>query len=252
MNKKRVFDKTKLSQKRGTGRYEKYKPWIEANEISSEGTTATLNDWKHGRRIETLSDGEYMYYYILRWNDEVDDINEQYPLPLETTMAIAEKLGYPHPSTYGNKEPIHMTSDFLVWMKDGSRRVYSVKSDRTSTHIERCSNEIQKRKVPGTLRKLAIERYYWEKYVIDDNGKNVVWKLIYSEDVDVKYADNIRHVVEYYDINSVHDKQSIVKHLIATKSIKVEMRGVDLDYDKIADEYPEEVKWIATRMNVVI
>lgn len=252
MNKKRVLDKTKIKQKRGGGRYENYKPWIKANEIPSKGTTGTFNDWKHGRRIETLSDGEYMYYHMLRWQDEVDDINEQYPLPLEATLAIADKLGYTHPCLFDTKEPVIMTSDFLVWMKDGSRRVYSIKSDRSATHVEKCRMEIDRRAVPNTLRKLEIERYYWEHYAFDDNGNHVKWKLKYAEDVDIKYADNIHHVVQYYDINKVHDKVSIVKYLIASKTIKVKMRGVDLDYDRIAEDYYEEVKWIATRMNVAI
>ena len=47
--------------------------------------------------MHLLSMGEMYVYYILRFNDEVVDIREQFPLELEETLAIASELGYKHP-----------------------------------------------------------------------------------------------------------------------------------------------------------
>jgi hypothetical protein len=216
---------------RGRGRYENYVPWIWASEINSLGTTAEPIDWKHGRTIQCLSEGERMLYYILRWNDKVDDINEQFPLPLET-VEIARRLGFKHPKDEGT----HMTTDMLVWLTDGRRRAYSLKSSWKDVREEMWEAEEDKKRVRRTIQKLAIEKFYWTE-------QKVEWRLVVKEDLDVKYADNIRRCVEYYDRKKVHDRISAVKHLIATKQLKVEMHGEHLDYYRIAEQLKEEGKW---------
>ncbi len=215
---------------RGWGRYEKYVPWIWASELASTGTTAEIIDWKHGRTVQCLSEGERMLYYILRWNDKVDDINEQYPLPLET-VKIAELLKVRHPKDNGT----HMTTDMLVWLNDGTRKAYSLKSTWKEVKEELCNNDKEKRRVQRTLEKLAIEKYYW-------TTQDVEWRLVIKEDLNVIYADNIRRCVEYYDRARVHDRISMVKHLIATKQITVDMKKTLLDFDGLAGQM-EERHW---------
>ena len=145
---KRVGLKDRSS--RGSGRYENYRPWVRVSEISSRGTTAEVVDWKHGRTVQCLSDGEMMLYHILRWNDDVDDINESFPLPLEDTLEIAEMYGYNHPRDITTKEPKNMTSDFLVWLKDGSRVVYSLIDSRKTVHTELCTGDNAKKRAVRT------------------------------------------------------------------------------------------------------
>ncbi len=217
------LERTK-EKKRGRGRYEKYVPWIWASEIPSQGTTAEIIDWKHGRTIQCLSDGERMLYYILRWNDEVDDINEQYPLPLDT-VGIAEKLGFRHPRN--NKT--HMTTDMLVWLKNGERKAYSLKSSWKDVKEDLCITEAEKKQVRRTIEKLAIEKYYW-------TNQGVEWRLVVKEELDSKYADNIRRCVEYYDKERVHDRISMVKHMIATKQVEADMKGAALDYENLTKQ----------------
>ena len=87
----RITEKGKLRQNRGTGHHETYKPWIMAAEFNSQGTCSEIVDWKHGRSIQLLSQGEAAAYYLLRWNDDIDDIREQYPLEIKTTLLLAKE-----------------------------------------------------------------------------------------------------------------------------------------------------------------
>ncbi len=221
----RVQEKTK-EKTRGFGRYESYIPWIAASEFSSVGTTAEFSDWKHKRTIQCLSDGEKQLYYILRWKDAVDDINEQYPLPIEDTKEICKKLGIKHP---GGDER-HMTSDFLVWLKDGSRRVYSIKASWKDVRAELCASEKEKAIAERNIRHLAVEKYYWEEY------EKVPWRLVVKEDLDHDYAENIRRAVLYYNLDDVHDRTSAIKYLVATKQIVVDLHEKEFDFNLLASD----------------
>ena len=90
----RITEEGKLKQNRGTGTGADYIPWIRAREFNSKGTASTFADYKHGREIQVLSQGELYYYYLLRWQDDVVDIREQYPLDFEETIKIADEMGW--------------------------------------------------------------------------------------------------------------------------------------------------------------
>lgn len=107
---RKVTEETKTRQKRGQGTGKDYNPWIHIQEMSSKGTKEILNDWKTGRQVHLLSQNEVRWYYILRWNDDVLDIREQFPLELEKTLDIAEAMGVKHPKD----RHTHMTTDMLV------------------------------------------------------------------------------------------------------------------------------------------
>lgn len=48
----------KLKEHRGTGVGADYKPWIQTGEFGSKGTTSNPIDWKTGRQVQLLSQGE--------------------------------------------------------------------------------------------------------------------------------------------------------------------------------------------------
>ncbi len=75
-----VSEERKIKEGRGKGRFADYKPWIRFGETGSIGTGCIQPDWKHGRGIQCLSQGELHAYALLRWEDDVEDILEQYPL----------------------------------------------------------------------------------------------------------------------------------------------------------------------------
>lgn len=124
----------------GEGTGKDYRPYITTSEFNSQGTTSVIRDWKTDRGVHCLSQGEMLWYYILRWDDENIDIREQYPLDYGETVRIAEKMGFTPPKD-------RMTTDLLVTRSDGSYIAYSVKPDR----------DLGERQ----LQLLCVEKQYW-------------------------------------------------------------------------------------------
>ena len=61
-----IKNDTKINEGRGKGSGASYLPWIQTREISSVGTCSNPKDWKTGRTVELLSQGEAYYWHILR------------------------------------------------------------------------------------------------------------------------------------------------------------------------------------------
>lgn len=219
-----ITEAGKIRRNRGKGHGADYKPWILTREYNSRGTTANIVDWKHGRTTQLLSQGEEWYYYVLRWDDRVVDIREQFPLELEDTVRIADQLGVRHPKNRRTR----MTTDMLVDYDDGKQVAYSIKDSRKAVDHHLAQDEKEQKKVIRTMEKLLIEKFYWQE-------KGVKWKLLYKEDLNPIYVNNIRRIVLYYDERSVHDEISMLKHRLAVKELVVDL-SKELDYWKIIRE----------------
>lgn len=215
----KISDATKIKQKRGEGVGPRYKPWIKANEVSSKGTASTFADYKHGREIQLLSQGEVYYYYLLRWRDDVRDIREQYPLVFEETKKLANELNLPHPMENG--KPVRMTTDLLITKADGSLEAYSVKSSKA---------ELSNRR---TNEKLVIEQAYWLK-------EKVPFHIVYKNDINITTIHNIMDVVRCYYISDIQTKEDVVRHLIATKQYKINMDKDYINYNNIILELEQK------------
>lgn len=201
---KRKSDQTKRKQKMGTGEGAHYIPYISTSEFNSQGTTSVIKDWKTGRGIHCLSQGEALWYYVLRWDDNNIDIREQFPLENEISQMIAKENGIKHP----HSESHVMTTDFLVTKSDGGLHAYSVKPDRKLSE--------------RALQILCIEKIYW-------NIRGYGFDLLFKSDVNMVLAANIRLVTEFYDPQSVFDKYSAIKHKIARKEYSADMEHVLID-----------------------
>ena len=212
---RRKSDKSKLKQGYGTGTHGKYKPYVRTSEFNSQGTCSNPIDWTTGRTVHLLSQGEKQLWYILRFNDEVDDIREQFPLDIVETLRLAEELGIQHP--HNQDGPCVMTTDMLVDMKDGQRVAISVKDKRSTV------NESSR-----TIEKLYLEQQYWEE-------KGIKWKLIYKEDLNEIYAQNIEEIMYYYNYQYVCDDISLLKYLMANKVILVDMKTNLLNYKELSE-----------------
>lgn len=184
-----------------------YKPYVTTSKFNSIGTTTVITDWKTGRGVHCLSQGEALWYYILRWDDDNINIQEQFPLEMDIINIIFEQLGMPK-----IKNPkFVMSTDFLVTKKDGSKIAYSVKNDRNL-------NE-------RTLQLLTVEKIYWVT-------QNVEYKLLFKDNANKVLANNIRLIVEFYNPESVVDDMSRIKHLLATKKVTADLssRILDMNY----------------------
>ena len=211
----RITDKTKLREKRGTGEGASYKPWIQAREVGSIGTESVFNDWKHGRPIQCLSQGEARTYHLLRWKDDVLDIREQFPLDLKLTLSIARHLQLPHPHNSSS----HMTTDFLVTYDTPNGKMlkaYSVKPNI-------------KHMTDYALKNFAIEQAYW-------GVKGVHLEVIFSDNLNSVFAENVKRCVRYYDIKSVQSKMDFIKFMIAQKILVVDMTQ-PIDFPQLVTQH---------------
>lgn len=212
----RISQKTKKLRGMGTGKGANYIPYITTSEFNSKGTTSVIKDWKTGRGVHCLSQGEALWYYILRWDDNNIDIREQYPLENKLTVEIAKENGFKHPKN----ESHTMTTDFLVTESDGTLHAYSVKTDRNLSESE--------------IQSLCIEKLYWL-------SKKCKFTILFKSDVNKILSSNIRLVTEYYQPHMVFDKYSAIKHKIAIKECVVNMESKIIDND-ILDKLLEEYK----------
>lgn len=212
-----ISEERKIAEGRGKGRGAEYKPWINACEIGGNGTACSMPDWKHGRGIQCLSQGELYAYALLRWQDNVDDILEQYPLHLDITTEIAKRLGY----RASNNGRTHMTTDFVV-VRGQSVEAYSIKASR-GTLSER-DKELQK-----------IEEIFW-------TGWEVPWHQWFTDEMDKTKALNILDVVTVYNKWPNMDDFAVVRHLLAHKIIEVDM-SQKIEYKRIIEALKENEIW---------
>lgn len=185
-------------KKKGVGTGKDYVPYISTAKLNSLGTTSVIKDWKTGRGVHCMSQGEAYWYYILRWDDDNIDIREQYPLVQKETTQIARE----HGSRPAQNGIVVMTTDFLVTKADGTFHAYSVKPNR----------DLSER----TLQLLCVEKIYW-------NNRGVPYTLLFKTDVNRILAGNIRRVVEFYDAERVFDLHSAIKHKTAIKEYCTDM-----------------------------
>lgn len=185
---KRKLDISKMIEEgRGTGKADKYKPWIKIQDVPSLGRSSRIKGIKTGRQHEFLSDLERNYFYILEYSDIVEDIREQYPLlPIEDTILIADELGIEHPRNPETGEFIVMTTDFLVSI-NYNNKPYDV------ARTIKAKDELMDKRI---LEKFEIERVYWER-------KEINWGIVTDEDIDKVVASNISLVHGYNDISMI-------------------------------------------------
>lgn len=203
----KITEEGKLRQGRGTGTGVDYKPWIFAHEVNSAGTASVVIDFKTGRDVHLLSQGEVYYYYLLRWDDTVEDIREQFPLDLKRTLEVADILGIKHPHNRSTR----ITTDLLVTRVDGSLEAYSIKSDKSVLDN------------PRTIEKLRLEQAYWET-------QGVTFYIRFKEDVNKILVQNIIDVVSCYDIKRVQTTQDMIRYQIAHKILTPDLKKQLLDY----------------------
>lgn len=148
----------KVKKGRGQGRSKAYVPWLRVQDGPSSSNLVRCLGWTTDRVHHFLSKLEYQYYCILDWSPLILDIREQFPLlPLDYTLEIANRLHIKHPTHPKTKDPIVMTSDFLVDVMGDGRRVQKVRTVKPS-------HELDSKRV---IEKFEIERTYWAEHGID-------------------------------------------------------------------------------------
>ncbi len=164
-----------LKEGRGQGTLQDYKPWLTVRDVPSVGKSTRDKGWKTGRTHHFLSILELLYYLILEWSLMVTDIREQYPLlPIDDTLAIAENLGIKHPVHPKTKEPVVMTTDFYISLRNESGNFEQARTIKYAVDLSKRS----------TLEKFEIERRYWEVRGID-------WGIVTEHEIPTELAKNV-------------------------------------------------------------
>ncbi|MCM3081677.1 TnsA endonuclease N-terminal domain-containing protein [Brevibacillus invocatus] len=194
-----------IKEGRGQGIGKDYLPWLEIQDVPSEGRATRGKGWTTNRRHEFMSDLERDYFYILDFTDEVTDIREQYPLlPLEETMMIAEKIGVKHSNIQNKDEPVVLTTDFLITV--GNKNV---------ARTVKPASELEDKR---TIEKFEIERRYWE-------SRHVDWGIITDLDIPDYFVRNIEWVHKEFHNEDVPDLGSFVINQLQNKLAKHLLEG---------------------------
>jgi hypothetical protein len=193
-----------LKEGRGQGTLQDYKPWLTVRDVPSLGKSTRDKGWKTGRTHHFLSILELLYYLILEWSLMVTDIREQYPLlPIEDTLAIADSFGIKHPTHPKTREPIVLTTDFYISLRNESG---NFEQARTIKYAKDLSNR-------RTLEKLEIERRYWETRRID-------WGIVTEHEIPTELANNIDflhdawHLPKYMPEKNISPIAEFLTHLV--------------------------------------
>lgn len=168
------------SNEGGSNRGKDYTPHLRIQDVPSTGLVARIRGWKTGRPHHLLTTLERLIFFTLEWSLSVADIREQYPLNLDRTLAIANKLGIRHPTILGTKEPVVLTTDFLITVHKGMN---ITEHARTAKPTDKLASQ-------RVMEKFEIERVYWE---------GTDWRIITEFDVDPILATNVESIHSYRD-----------------------------------------------------
>ena len=211
-------DSSKHKEGRGIISGDSYAAWRRASEAKSIGTSVMLYDPIAKRSVSLLSQGEKRVYWVLRASSNVVDIYEQFPMNKAEVDQICKKYGIP---VYRKV----LSTDFLVHMADDTYRAISVKPDR-QIFADKDSRSYAK-----LINRQGVEQVYWESH-------GIPWDIIYSEDIGPVRVANIEAVMLFWDDTYVHDRTSMLKHLIAHGVIRVPM-DKPIAFAAMADEMKE-------------
>jgi TnsA endonuclease N terminal/TnsA endonuclease C terminal len=176
---KRLIDETvierRIKEGRGQGRGKDYMPWLTVQDVPSIGLATRIFGWTTGRVHHLFSLLELKDFLTKDWASHVVDIREQFPLlPIEETLAIARKCGIRYPTIPGTKQPIVLTTDFVVTIAHGLERIEQARAVKYSADLSS----------QRTLEKLELERRYWQ-------ARNIDWGIVTERDISHVLAKNV-------------------------------------------------------------
>ncbi|MBS4032028.1 MAG: heteromeric transposase endonuclease subunit TnsA [Clostridiales bacterium] len=186
-------DKRRLKEERGAGVGENYKPYIRTQDAGKLGRTTRVKGIKTNRTHNLLSDLETNFMHILEYSDIVVDIREQFPLDLEETNRIAEDLGVKHPVCSTTKEPVVMTTDFLITVRYNNKQMDVARTCKYAKDL-----------IERQIIKFEIEREYWAR-------KGVDWAIVTDFEVNKTFAQNIKFIHSFYSLDNLEGFESIKK-----------------------------------------
>lgn len=164
-----------------------YEPFWRTDDIPSFGVKTKISHFKTRHRIvHLLSQNElWMYLHLVR-NPLVLDIYEQFAIPLESSLMIAEALEVKHPVYPDTQVPIIQTIDFVVDMLNpDTGEIY-----QAAFPVKQPEDAMRYR----TAEKLALQESYCEI-------KNVEYELVTSEALRTTQSINLECLYRYRNLS---------------------------------------------------
>jgi hypothetical protein len=180
----------RIKEGRGQGEEFNYKPWLTVLDVTSKGCSHIIAGWKtDGRDHHLLSDGEKHCFLAYEWAKCILDIREQFPLPLEKTLAIAEAAGIKHPVHPKTKHPVVMTTDFMLTVQTPEGTVCHARTFKFPEELNVRDVRV------GQL--FEIERLYWQLM-------NINWKIVTQSQLPMGLVNNVDHIHSFYNLGRIH------------------------------------------------
>ncbi|MCO4861238.1 TnsA endonuclease N-terminal domain-containing protein [Cupriavidus sp. WGlv3] len=172
-----------LTEGRGLGERETYKPWFTIADVPSRGkSTRASGDDRFGHRtMHFLSTNEWYKYLHLEADPTCIGIKEQYPHRdrLET-IAVAIRLGIKHPEDPIYRVPIVLTTDLVAKFRVDGRTLEKAFAVKDADALE------NKR----TIEKLQLEHTICSIYGLS-------WECSTNRDLRTRYGDNLERLHGY-------------------------------------------------------
>ena len=138
----------------GLGQGDEYTPWYRIQDYDSSKGRRTIKGLTTNRSHDLMTASEIEFFYIVDFCDSVIDVREQFPLiPLNLSQKIARTFDIPHPVHPKSKEPLILTTTFLLSRKIENTTTYHAVS--VEPELTRSNNHYT------YLYKLDIERIWW-------------------------------------------------------------------------------------------
>ena len=160
-----------------------YEPFWRVEDVRSSGIKTKIAHFSTpGRVMHLLSQNELWMYLDIAQNPLIAETYEQFAIPLEFSLPIAEALGVKHPIYIGSKGiPIVQTIDFVSIRLDGTRVAHPVKQESDALRFR-------------TQEKLAIQKAYCELEHID-------YELVTSTTLRTVKSENLEALFRHRNIS---------------------------------------------------
>jgi len=170
-----------VKEGRGQGDGSAYKPWLTIQDVPSRGRSHRLVGMSTGRVHHFLSDIEKDLFLLLDWQCTTVDLREQFPLDLESTQDIADRLNIRHPRALPTSDPMVMTTDLVL----DTRKANGVE---TRTYAVKTAKDLEN---PRTLQKLEIEWRYWQE-------QGIPWSIVTRSELPRQLIKNIAWLHHFF------------------------------------------------------
>lgn len=201
---------------RGQGSGEDYIPYNKTQHMHGRSNKTRAMGQTTGRMHHLATNLHLKIFTVFDYSSSITDIQEEFPLPLEDTVLIAQRYELNHPKAKDGTPKV-ITTDFrLTVERNGHEKTYA-RAVRTSAAL---SAKIG-------LHQLEIQRRYFQTLGID-------WGIITEIDFPEILAENVKGVFPYYKADDIPIAPDQRDHV--TKELTHQVQTVNDSLSRIATE----------------